>query len=439
MSNLLNRLAARTLGLMPSVQPKLTSIYESGQTAGDGMMKASSPGATTVAAPIDAVDSSSVVMSPRNLPTPLVAPARSSLAITRLSHPPSNSILPTAPDRTASRLTQQSTELNSAVASTEQNAPDVPIIATDLSQNQELEHTNIAANFPVLQPPIPPQESIATRSPQSSNDPIDRSTGQQTTHLSPELVDRSSLQPLVNPVNDSPPTNQSPSDRFNSTIDRHEGGQINNPSPELVDRSSLQPLVNPVNDSPRTNQSPRDRFNSTIDRHEGGQINNPSPELVDRSSLQPLVNPVNLAATRAHTPQSNLSAIVDRGNSIDPPRLDPLANRSTDLDRPSIVVPAVTNPPLNQPLSTNNRPPHQPIASLVPIVPRQIERRGDPSTREFQQRQNNTPSTSPTIQVKIGRIEIRVVTSPAPPHRSRPNPSAPQISLADYLKSRGGG
>jgi hypothetical protein len=402
MSNLLNRLAARTLGLMPSLQPQLTSIYESGQTAGDGMMPSSSPGATvestTVAAPIDAVDSSSVVMSPRNLPTPLVASARSSLAITRLSHPPSNSILPTAPDRTASRLTQQSTELNSAVASTEQNAPDLPAIATDLAQNQELEHTNIAANFPVLQPPIPPQESITTRSHQSSNDPvnsaIDCSTGQQTTHLSPELVDRSSLQPLVNPVNDPPQTNQSPSDRFNSTIDRHEGGQINNPSPELVDRSSLQPLVN---------------------------------------------NPVNLAATRANTPQFNLSEIADRGNSIDPPRLDPLANRSTDLDRPSIVVPAVTNPPLNKQLSTNNRPPHQPIASLVPIVPRQIERQGDPSTREFQQRQNITPSTPPTIQVKIGRIEIRAVTSPAPPPRSRPSTSAPQISLADYLKSRGGG
>lgn len=395
MSNLLNRLAARTLGLMPSLQPQLTSIYESGQTAGDGMMPSSSPGATVestaVAAPIDAVDSSSVVMSPRNLPTPLVASARSSLAITRLSHPPSNSILPTAPDRTASRLTQQSTELNSTVASTDQNAPDVPAIATDLSQNQALEHTNIAANSPVIQPPILPQDSITTRS------------------------------------------IQSPSDHFNSTIDRSAGQQTTHLSPELVDRSSLQPLVNPVNDSPRTNQS-------TSDRHEGVQINNLSPEeSVDRSSLQPVVNPVNLAATRAHTPQSNLSTIADRGNSIDPPRLDPLTNRSTDLDRPSIVEPAVTNPPLNQPLSTNDRIPDRTMRSLVPIVPRQTERQENSPDKGFQHRQNPTPSAPPTIQVKIGRIEIRAVTSPVPPHRSRPNPSAPQISLADYLKSRGGG
>jgi len=401
MSNLLNRLAARTLGLMPSLQPQLTSIYESGQTAGDEMMKASSPGATVestaVAAPIDAADSSSVVMSPRNLPTPLVASARSSLAITRLSHPPSNSILPPAPDRTASRLTQQSTELNSAVASTEQNAPDVPIIATDLSQNQALEHKNLGTNSHVIQPPILPQDSITTRS------------------------------------------IQSPSDRFNSTIDRHEGVQINNPSPELVDRASLQPLVNPVNDSPRTNQSPSDPFNSTIDRHEGQKTSHLSPELVDRASLQPLVNPVNLAATRAHAPQFNLSEIDDRGNSIDPPRLDPLANRSTDLDRPSIVDPAVANPPLNQALSTNDRIPDRTMRSLVPIVPRQTERQENSPDKGFQHRQNITPSAPPTIQVKIGRIEIRAVTSPAPPPRSRPNPSAPQISLADYLKSRGGG
>jgi hypothetical protein len=401
MSNLLNRLAARTLGLMPSLQPQLTSIYESGQTAGDGMMPSSSPGATVesnaVAALIDAVDSSSVVMSPRNLPTPLVSSQQPSLAITRLSHPPSNSILPTAPDRTASRLTQQSTELNSAVTSTEQNAPDVPAIATDLAQNQELEHTNIVTNSPVIQPPILPQDAIATRSIQSPSDPvnstIDRSAGQQTTHL----------------------------------------------SPELVDRSSLQPLVNPVNDPPQTNQSPSDRFNSTIDRHEGQKTSHLSPELVDRASLQPVVNPVNLAATRTHTPQSNLSAITDHGNSIDPPRLDPLANRSRSVDRPSIVELAVANLPLNQALSTNDRPPHQPISSLVPIVPRQIERQGDPPTREFQHRQNITPSTPPTIQVKIGRIEIRAVTSPAPLPRSRPSTSASQISLADYLKSRGGG
>jgi hypothetical protein len=49
------------------------------------------------------------------------------------------------------------------------------------------------------------------------------------------------------------------------------------------------------------------------------------------------------------------------------------------------------------------------------------------------------PSPSSTIQVTIGRIEVRF-TSPTPsPKRARAAQSGPALSLQDYLKQRQGG
>ncbi|MDJ0729242.1 MAG: hypothetical protein QNJ33_04540 [Crocosphaera sp.] len=48
-------------------------------------------------------------------------------------------------------------------------------------------------------------------------------------------------------------------------------------------------------------------------------------------------------------------------------------------------------------------------------------------------------SSPPTVEVKIGRIEVRRVTPPSPPpSRSRPGPAKPQLSLENYLKQRNG-
>jgi len=48
-----------------------------------------------------------------------------------------------------------------------------------------------------------------------------------------------------------------------------------------------------------------------------------------------------------------------------------------------------------------------------------------------------TASPSPTIQVTIGRIEIRATPAAAPVRTARP--VTPKLSLEDYLRSRGGG
>jgi hypothetical protein len=51
-----------------------------------------------------------------------------------------------------------------------------------------------------------------------------------------------------------------------------------------------------------------------------------------------------------------------------------------------------------------------------------------------------TPAVPPTIQVRIGRIEVRAITAPPPPpSRSRSAAAAPRLSLQDYLKARNGG
>ena len=53
---------------------------------------------------------------------------------------------------------------------------------------------------------------------------------------------------------------------------------------------------------------------------------------------------------------------------------------------------------------------------------------------------DESPEQTQTIRVTIGRIYVRAVTAPAPQDQRRaPARPAPQLSLADYLKQRGGG
>lgn len=47
--------------------------------------------------------------------------------------------------------------------------------------------------------------------------------------------------------------------------------------------------------------------------------------------------------------------------------------------------------------------------------------------------------TPPTIEVTIGRIEVRAVTPPAPPPSSRQRQAPPKMSLDDYLRAQSGG
>lgn len=77
----------------------------------------------------------------------------------------------------------------------------------------------------------------------------------------------------------------------------------------------------------------------------------------------------------------------------------------------------------------------RPRASPAPSFPvQQVAIENRPLER------NESHLPQPTIQVTIGRIDVRAVTAPSPPAvpRARKKPS-PSLSLDDYLKQRAGG
>jgi hypothetical protein len=48
-------------------------------------------------------------------------------------------------------------------------------------------------------------------------------------------------------------------------------------------------------------------------------------------------------------------------------------------------------------------------------------------------------SSTPTIRVTIGRIDVRAITPPAPPPRPKQARPGPTLSLDDYARQRKGG
>ena len=87
------------------------------------------------------------------------------------------------------------------------------------------------------------------------------------------------------------------------------------------------------------------------------------------------------------------------------------------------------------PLSLSQTPRATPSADVRPLT--QVRPAiAQAATTNTQAREANTQP--PTIEVTIGRIEVRAVTPPAPPP-PRQRQSPPKMSLDDYLRAQSGG
>jgi hypothetical protein len=136
---------------------------------------------------------------------------------------------------------------------------------------------------------------------------------------------------------------------------------------------------------------------------------------------EPLVNQVSpISASQAELRSNRLSGIDEERNST------PASSKLSQSNQRAVVTPKIA--------------PLVPQASPSPV----ISSTGDGwiRSRESSLQPNSAtmvPASPPTIQVTIGRIEVRAVMPSPPPARQRSAPSTPKLSLQDYLKSRSGG
>ncbi len=346
MSDLLTRMTERTLGLAPSLQPKLTSTYESSPMLGDGLAAAYAPDAIegtglatdSVGA---AAQTNTVVVARSNVPTPMVVAAQPNLVINRLSHNLSGAVWQddpspvTAPDSMATPVTQ-----------------------IDLSVSE------MVVAPPVIDPPTLLPSQPAT--PEFSNETAEPLTTR-------DLVPQSSA-PF--PITTNPPVSE-----------QNELTTIREISAPIAPSSSSSPL--------------------------------------------PIGSPVNLVTNVTQMPaanQSNLTPATPLGTS------EAIESQPLIPSRERVIPQISTASPVTANQQLVSSPERKTVQTLVPITVRPL---GTTATQISSQ--PIPPTAAPTIQVKIGRIEIRAVTTPPPaaPPKSRPSSSVPQLSLADYLKSRG--
>jgi hypothetical protein len=92
-----------------------------------------------------------------------------------------------------------------------------------------------------------------------------------------------------------------------------------------------------------------------------------------------------------------------------------------------------------RPVLTANDADQSRRANIQPLMIRPHVSRTDEASSRANEAANEASgeTAAPVIRVTIGRIDVRAVSAPAPPAR-RQAPSAPKLSLDEYLRSRNG-
>jgi hypothetical protein len=158
-----------------------------------------------------------------------------------------------------------------------------------------------------------------------------------------------------------------------------------------------------------------------------------SDPVPDRGSPLPVATPVN-RATNIPDRAANTNLVTMEK----PSNREPVSTTKSPID--GITPPFTTADDRRS--TVGPRHTESPVQSLIPAIVDPINRRSPPSSNGLQYRQVLAPAAlpSPTIHITIGRIDIRAVTPPALPPRSRSATStAPKLSLESYLQSRNGG
>jgi hypothetical protein len=102
------------------------------------------------------------------------------------------------------------------------------------------------------------------------------------------------------------------------------------------------------------------------------------------------------------------------------------------------AVPLTPAPPGRIPRGTQT--PGPAVARAVRLLPADARRAVPPASETaLAAPPGRTGSRAPTIEIRIGRIDVRAVRAPAPPAHAAPSSGAPQVSLEDYLRARTAG
>jgi hypothetical protein len=161
----------------------------------------------------------------------------------------------------------------------------------------------------------------------------------------------------------------------------------------------------------------------------------PTQKLPEQTALSSQTQPTPLIAQRSPSPFQTREPFADPVNaSVHSDRLAVSQSSETQERRPTATH-------LERPQGKQQGTAITKIAPLVPLASASpgtaIEGVIKPVLQPEVRAMMSTPA--PTIQVTIGRIEVRAITPVAPSPQPRSAPSTPRLSLHDYLKARNGG
>jgi hypothetical protein len=140
----------------------------------------------------------------------------------------------------------------------------------------------------------------------------------------------------------------------------------------------------------------------------------------------PAVTPLLLAPSPPPSP--TLERATDR-----PPAAPPIRPMTPVTKRPSVAEPAARTVKPERPLTSELSPPPTIRERILPPAAMTPPQRGQATNGRYQ-----PEPPAPTIQVHIGRIEVRATPPPPQPAaKSRPQPAT--TSLEEYLRQRNGG